>query len=178
MTTDREGVVRVLSNVCRHRGTVLVEGRGNAKALRCPHHHWTFAMNGELRGTPQMDRVEFDKSAHCLPEYRRELWNGFLFMTFDSDIAPLSPTTRVDSIEIEAHMLVDYERAAAADLEKMQQAQQDLVQTVFDEDGEMNRRTFLGLQSSAAAGGRMSHQELNIWQLQNWLLDLLDLEAV
>jgi phenylpropionate dioxygenase-like ring-hydroxylating dioxygenase large terminal subunit len=38
----RDNVVRVLSNVCRHRGTVIADGRGNRQRLVCPYHHWSY----------------------------------------------------------------------------------------------------------------------------------------
>ncbi|NIU11190.1 MAG: Rieske (2Fe-2S) protein, partial [Phycisphaerae bacterium] len=40
--------VRVLSNVCRHRGMVLTEGSGNARHFLCPYHAWTYDSQGRL----------------------------------------------------------------------------------------------------------------------------------
>ena len=37
----QDGKVRVLSNVCRHRSSVVVEGRGNSANFVCPYHAWT-----------------------------------------------------------------------------------------------------------------------------------------
>ena len=41
-----EGDVRVLANVCRHRGMPLAEGRGNAKRFVCSYHAWTYGRDG------------------------------------------------------------------------------------------------------------------------------------
>ncbi|MCY3642608.1 MAG: aromatic ring-hydroxylating dioxygenase subunit alpha [Acidimicrobiaceae bacterium] len=90
-TVDRDGEMHVLSNVCRHRWASIVEGRGSAPALQCPYHLWTYSLDGRLSGAPRMDRVDFDKSGCRLPEYRHEVWNGFVFMTFDPGIEPLAP---------------------------------------------------------------------------------------
>ncbi|TNF86527.1 MAG: Rieske (2Fe-2S) protein [Gammaproteobacteria bacterium] len=38
----RDGVIRALANVCRHRGTVIASGSGNSKKFLCPYHHWAY----------------------------------------------------------------------------------------------------------------------------------------
>ena len=38
---DREGTLRGMSNVCRHRMSTLLEGRGNLRSIICPYHAWT-----------------------------------------------------------------------------------------------------------------------------------------
>jgi phenylpropionate dioxygenase-like ring-hydroxylating dioxygenase large terminal subunit len=42
---DREGALRGLSNVCRHRMSTLLEGRGNTRAIVCPYHAWTYNLD-------------------------------------------------------------------------------------------------------------------------------------
>src|SRR5215813_1574736 len=49
---DKAGVVRAFSNSCRHRGSAVAEGLGNCDFLQCPYHHWTYALDGTLIGTP------------------------------------------------------------------------------------------------------------------------------
>jgi len=46
------GGVELLSNVCRHRQSIMLEGRGNAQNIVCPVHHWTYDLKGELLGAP------------------------------------------------------------------------------------------------------------------------------
>jgi phenylpropionate dioxygenase-like ring-hydroxylating dioxygenase large terminal subunit len=89
----REGEVRVLSAVCRHRGAVVAEDRGNRTKFMCPYHHWTYSLEGRLLGTPAMERaVGFDKGDNPLPSMKVELWQGFIFCNFDPDAGPLQPT--------------------------------------------------------------------------------------
>ncbi|MGH9578432.1 MAG: aromatic ring-hydroxylating oxygenase subunit alpha, partial [Terriglobales bacterium] len=36
-----QGGVELLSNVCRHRQSILLEGRGHLENIVCPLHRWT-----------------------------------------------------------------------------------------------------------------------------------------
>ncbi len=87
-----DGKVRVLSNVCRHRGAILVEGRGSGPRLVCPYHHWSYDHEGKLAGAPRMDQHRgFDQKNCRLPEFAAEEWHGFLFANLSSEPPPLAP---------------------------------------------------------------------------------------
>ena len=47
------GGVELLSNVCRHRQAIMLQGRGNAENIVCPVHRWTYDLKGELLGAPR-----------------------------------------------------------------------------------------------------------------------------
>ena len=51
---DEAGALRAFHNLCRHRGTELVEGAGRLDAARivCPYHRWTYGLDGALRAVP------------------------------------------------------------------------------------------------------------------------------
>ena len=50
---DQDGRLRGFHNMCRHRGTELLEGCGNAgKTIVCPYHNWVYNLDGRLRGVP------------------------------------------------------------------------------------------------------------------------------
>ncbi len=87
-----DGDVKAMSAVCQHRAMLVAEGSGNARGFVCPYHHWSYALDGELVGAPAMGRTcDFDKARHGLPNFKVESWNGFLFINFDPDAAPLAP---------------------------------------------------------------------------------------
>ena len=48
----RDGVLRAFLNVCRHRGSKVVDGCGNAKALSCPYHAWSYDLAGRVTHIP------------------------------------------------------------------------------------------------------------------------------
>src|SRR5438094_8482362 len=79
---DKEGRVRSLYNVCRHRGTRLREDQnGHLSAIQCPYHAWTYGLDGRLIGAPHMDDVEgFDKADYSLHGVNLALWEGFIFV--------------------------------------------------------------------------------------------------
>lgn len=93
VTRSKDGEVRVLSNVCRHRGNIIAEGRGNAARFSCKYHAWTYdGSDGRLIGAPLMDKVPgFDKSKCNLPSFKTEIWNGFIFVNLDGTAEPLAP---------------------------------------------------------------------------------------
>jgi len=87
-----DGVLRAFSNVCQHRAMLVAEGHGNARNLLCQYHHWAYGFDGRLIGAPAMDRaVGFDKTKVCLPEFKVEVWLGFVFVNFDKNAEPLAP---------------------------------------------------------------------------------------
>jgi choline monooxygenase len=88
---DKEGVLRAFSNVCRHRAGPIAQGSGCRNVLRCGYHGWTYALDGRLIGTPDVDGVEFfDRSTMGMVPLRLETWEQFLFVNFDPGAPPLA----------------------------------------------------------------------------------------
>ena len=85
---DEERRVRAFANTCRHRGTQLLEGRGNTARIRCPFHGWTYALDGSLRGATRMGATQgFRRAEMGLVEFRTAERGGFLFIAL-CDEAP------------------------------------------------------------------------------------------
>ncbi|MEM9773895.1 MAG: aromatic ring-hydroxylating dioxygenase subunit alpha [Chloroflexota bacterium] len=92
VTRDRDGEVRTLSNVCRHRGNLLVEGSGNSRKLVCSYHAWVYGLDGGLQHAPLMRNVSgFDKADCSLPSFATEVWQGFIYVNLDGNAEPLAP---------------------------------------------------------------------------------------
>ena len=89
---DGGGRLRAYHNVCRHRGTRILEaetGRG-LTVLQCPYHAWTYDLDGGLVGAPHMDDVkDFRRSRFGLHPVRLQAWRGFVFLNLDPRARPL-----------------------------------------------------------------------------------------
>ncbi|MGB7416572.1 MAG: aromatic ring-hydroxylating dioxygenase subunit alpha [Thermosynechococcaceae cyanobacterium] len=93
ITRDRENRINVLSRVCMHRGMDMMPSafghpsQGNRRSFVCPYHHWTYALDGSLMGALEMHKnTGFDPQKCRLPAFRSEVWEGFIFLTFDPDL--------------------------------------------------------------------------------------------
>lgn len=75
MLVRNESGVELLSNICRHRQAIMLEGRGNARNIVCPLHRWTYDMGGRLMGAPHFPHNP------CLHLNKPPLqnWKGMLF---------------------------------------------------------------------------------------------------
>lgn len=86
LTRDRQGTAHVFLNVCRHRGTRLVETAEpcRAGALVCPYHAWTYNLDGSLRGLPRPDTFPgLDKSDYGLAALPCLETGGLLWTVLD-----------------------------------------------------------------------------------------------
>ena len=98
-----DGQVRAFSNVCRHRGSRLVDGEaGCSKVLTCPYHAWSYARDGRLVGVPHRGEYPgLQTERLSLFPVALEKWRGFLFMT----LKPGAPSV--------AEMMAPYEDEVA-----------------------------------------------------------------
>jgi phenylpropionate dioxygenase-like ring-hydroxylating dioxygenase large terminal subunit len=88
---DHDGTLRAFANSCRHRGSALLEGSGNCRAIVCPYHSWTYGLDGTLRAAPEMqETVGFNTADTGLIPLRLDTWGGFLFLCFDSTAPDLA----------------------------------------------------------------------------------------
>ncbi|MDA0706154.1 MAG: aromatic ring-hydroxylating dioxygenase subunit alpha [Proteobacteria bacterium] len=92
VTRGNDNVIRVLSNVCRHRGNTVAFGSGRKSRFSCRYHAWTYDLTGQLVGAPRMENVKaFDRSKVALPSFKTEVWEGFLFVNMSGNAVPLAP---------------------------------------------------------------------------------------
>lgn len=67
--------IELISNVCRHRQAVMLEGKGHARNIVCPLHRWTYDLSGELMGAPHFP----EKPCLHLNKSALQNWQGLLF---------------------------------------------------------------------------------------------------
>ena len=84
--------IELLSNVCRHRQSVMLTGTGNLSHTQtgssggnivCPLHRWTYSEQGQLLGAPHFSQ---DPCLN-LKRYKLREWNGLLFEDNGRDVA-------------------------------------------------------------------------------------------
>src|SRR5687767_4083116 len=95
-TRDESGDAHCLSNVCTHRGALVVEGEGHLKTLRCRYHGRRFGLDGKFVSMPEFDTtVGFPSEKDNLPTLQLERFGPLLFtglapeMSFEEWIAPV-----------------------------------------------------------------------------------------
>jgi Rieske 2Fe-2S family protein len=95
LTRDRDGVLHVFANACRHRGHELLPCDGatntgvlNRAVVQCPYHAWSYELDGRLRLAPRFDAENFDPSAIALLPVRHAEWGGWLFVNVSGDAPP------------------------------------------------------------------------------------------
>jgi len=88
----RDGELRAFYNVCQHRASQLLHGRGTLKGfITCPYHAWSYDHTGCLRAAAKADEVAgFDKEQFGLSPVRLEVWLGFIFVNLDPEAEPLA----------------------------------------------------------------------------------------
>lgn len=120
---DRDGNIRVFSNVCRHRNALLTRpGAGVCKGRRltCPYHGWVYGLDGKLIAAPFMDQTDtFAKGDIGLPEVRFEIWHGFVMVNFDGEapsllkqLEPFEP--KVAPYRFEDMVAIEFRRTTVA----------------------------------------------------------------
>ncbi len=104
-----DGDVRAFANVCRHRGSRLVDGTGGcARVLTCPYHAWSYGRAGNLVGVPH--RAEYpglDPSQLGLAPVALERWHGFLFVTLEPGAPSVAEMMTPYEAEVEPYRFAE-----------------------------------------------------------------------
>lgn len=84
LSKDENGNMHCLSNVCTHRGNLVVTEPCTSPHLRCKYHGRVFGLDGRFKSMPEFSEVKNFPSAtdhlHPLP---LKQWGPFLFTTLD-----------------------------------------------------------------------------------------------
>jgi choline monooxygenase len=104
LTRNSEGMLRALSNVCRHKATQVAVGAGCTQSLHCRYHGWIYDLDGRLKTAPRMGRVaDFDRKNMSLPSLGVCTWGPLVLLNGDPEASPpherLAPlTARLDAM--------------------------------------------------------------------------------
>ena len=85
---NNNGELLAFHNLCRHRGTPLLEGSGTlTDFMTCPYHHWSYDLNGKLIGAPQRKKEfpNLDLDNICLHKASVEIWRSMLWVHPDAN---------------------------------------------------------------------------------------------
>ena len=90
LARDGAGTLRCLSNVCTHRGNILVKAACKAKDIRCGYHSRRFDLAGHMTFMPEFaEAKDFPSDSDHLPVVPFGEWAGHAFASLDP-LAPLA----------------------------------------------------------------------------------------
>jgi choline monooxygenase len=81
LTRDSEGSVNCMSNVCTHRGNLVVNKAGTVRKLICRYHGRRFALDGTFEHMPEFDRtLNFPRACDHLHSFEVRQWGPLQFI--------------------------------------------------------------------------------------------------
>ena len=87
LTKNKEGEMHCLSNVCTHRGNLVVYEPCKFNQLKCRYHGSLFSLDGKFISMPEFKEVENfpteDDNLHELPLFK---WGNLLFTSLNQSI--------------------------------------------------------------------------------------------
>jgi choline monooxygenase len=97
LARDEQGGLRCLSNVCTHRGNILVKVACTAKDIRCGYHSRRFDLAGRMTFMPEFrEAKDFPSAGDHLPRVAFGEWAGLGF-------ASLGPAADFDDFFDDVH---------------------------------------------------------------------------
>lgn len=99
--------IACLSNVCTHRGKILVEEPCQANLIRCAYHGRRFSLDGKFLSMPEFEGVEdFPSESDNLSQIPFAARQGFMFASIDPidkfEAFVDDPAERLEDVEPEA----------------------------------------------------------------------------
>ncbi|MBC8073641.1 MAG: Rieske 2Fe-2S domain-containing protein, partial [Deltaproteobacteria bacterium] len=80
LTRDDDGKLHLLSNVCTHRGNLLVDRACSGRGIRCGYHGRRFALDGRMLAMPEFDdALDFPRREDDLPRLPLAHWGPLAF---------------------------------------------------------------------------------------------------
>jgi choline monooxygenase len=84
LARDGSGLLRCLSNVCTHRGNLLVQAACRAKDIRCGYHARRFGLDGRMLSMPGFEQAQnFPAASDHLPALPLHTFAGHGYTAID-----------------------------------------------------------------------------------------------
>ena len=117
LTRGKTGETHCLSNVCTHRGSIVVDEPGQEMMLRCKYHGRCFGLNGRFRSMPGFEDVEgFPSEADNLARITSRAIGPMQFLRLDGDVSWESRFAAIlDSMSWIDHDVLTYRPACSRD---------------------------------------------------------------
>ena len=125
---DKTGKLGAFYNVCRHRGSKLLEKSCNIKNLHCPYHAWVYGLDGQCLGTSLFqnekivdtvpsnegetilsDTALFDKKNYGLLPLSVQTWGFLVFVNLSKKTTPLEEWLGDIPQKFQSHVLENWE---------------------------------------------------------------------
>jgi len=125
---DKTGKLGAFYNVCRHRGSKLLEKSCNIKRLHCPYHAWVYGLDGQCLGTSMFrngkivdtvpsnggetdlsDTALFDKKNYGLLPLSVQTWGFLVFVNLSAQTTPLEEWLGDIPQKFQSHVLENWE---------------------------------------------------------------------
>lgn len=92
LTLDKDNTIRCMSNVCTHRGKILIEEPKKSRLISCGYHGRCFNLNGQFRSMPEFKEAKnFPSEADHLPQLSVKKLGNLLFTS-------LAPTVDFETV--------------------------------------------------------------------------------
>jgi choline monooxygenase len=88
--------IAIISNICRHRQSLLLTGRGNHRSLVCPVHSWQYDLDGTILNSPKIERGD---NCYDLQQTKINIWNQLVFKDTSNINGLLSKIKSLDILE-------------------------------------------------------------------------------
>ena len=117
LARDAAGALRCMSNVCTHRGNILVHARGRGSHIRCGYHSRRFDLAGRMTFMPEFeDARNFPSRDDDLAQIPFDSWAGHGFVALDP-AAPLTAFVGDMAAQMHATPVSEFQHDPARDRE-------------------------------------------------------------
>ena len=87
LTRDKENQLHCLSNVCTHRGNLLIYEPCTTMKMKCKYHGRLFTLDGKMHSMPEFREVQdFPSPSDDLHQLELFQWGKWLFTTLNKKV--------------------------------------------------------------------------------------------